>query len=113
MTPLSRRRSRVATAACPALPHSFRGGTLLALHVACRRARLAALEAAVIYARETAPPWGVRLPSRSVSLPIETHNDPIGGDLSRCSRRALVYSIDRDAVSSAATVRVRGAAAHD
>jgi hypothetical protein len=42
-------------AACPALPHSFHGGTLLALHIACRRARLAALEAAVTYARETAP----------------------------------------------------------
>jgi hypothetical protein len=35
------------------LPHSFRGGTLLSLHFAFRRARLAAPEAAVIYARET------------------------------------------------------------
>jgi hypothetical protein len=92
------------------LPSAIISRQVLDKHVRVRRARLAALETVTI-AEHT--PWGLRLLSQSASSPIEMHRDPVGGGLSRCSRRAVVYSSDRDEVSLAAAARVRGAAAHD
>jgi hypothetical protein len=91
-------------------PSAILSRQVLDKQVRVHRARLAALGTVTISEHT---PWGVRLLSQSASSPIEMHRDPIGGGLSRCSRRAVVYSSDRDEVSLAAAARVRGATAHD
>jgi hypothetical protein len=60
----------------------------------------------MIFARETEA-LRPALASPSASLPIEMCHDPISRNLSRCSRRALVYLIDGDAISPVAAACVR------
>ena len=79
---------------------SFRGGAPLAARIALRRARpLVVLSAVVISAREQTPSRHAPIVMVNVVVDRNRTADPIGGGLSRCSRRALVYSIDRDAIS--------------